>query len=718
MPRTTRPPGTSRTPRGRRAHRLRGSLRAQLVATGAGAVAVTAVLLTAIGGVQVSGLAEQAGGDVDRLTAASMEQTTEQATTLVATQVATVTDRMAADLRVAQAVLAQHGPVTFEGSESWQATDQSTGTVTDVDLPRMLVGGTWLGRTTDLATPVPVVDEISALLGASVTVFQRMDDAGDMLRVATSVATAEGQRAIATSIGAVGADGSANPVVAALLAGQPYHGTAQVVGQQFVTAYAPVLDGDQVVGALFVGLPQTEVDAPLRSALAKVTVGELGYLTVLDADGAWVVPPPGAAEGDASGAVDGDGHPYAADLVTAAAALGDDESTDTRVDLGEAGSATVRLGRYAPWGWTIAAWGFDTDLKSVSAGLDAGAGNLVRTLLVVGVLVAAVAVAAVVWMSTRIVARVGRLTEALRRVAARDLSGQVTGEGSDEIGAMGDALGEAIAGMRTAVGRMRTGAEAVRSTAELLDGSSGTLEDAVGRTVDRAEGAARSASVVSREIQTVTAAMTQMRTSIESVSHDVHTASGEASQAVGVTTEAAGAAHRLAESSSQIAAVLDAVTAIAGQTHLLALNATIEAARAGDAGKGFAVVAGEVKELAAQTSAAIATIGPVLDAVIRDAADVRGSVERISAAISAVDRLQAAVSVVVEQQTATTSEIERNLRVAAESSTDIATGAADVAQAATQTSDGSTEVRQAVVDLAGVAAELAAGVEEFTLAGR
>ena len=681
--------------------RLRTSLRAQLVATGAGAVAVTAALLTAVGGWQVTGLASQAGDDVDRLMRDSMSQTTQQAVTMVETQVATVTDRMAASLRVAQQTFAQAGEVSFGPPEHWTVTDQGTGATEEVDLPRLQVGGTWLGRTTDPATPVPVVDDITALLGASVTVFQRVNPDGDMLRVATSVTNADGQRVIGTAIGATAADGSPNAVVASLLAGEAYYGTANVVGRPFVTAYAPLQVGDEVVGALFVGVPQTEVDAPLRAALAEVAVGEAGYLTVADADGQWVVPPPGAQAGDAAGSVDAAGEAYASRLVDAAADLGEGGTATERVDLGEAGAATVQLARYAPWGWTVAAWGFDADLRAVSAELESGAGTLMLTLLVVGLVVAAAAVALVVWISGRVVARVGRLTTALRRVADRDLSVEVRGEGRDEIGVMGAALGEAIDAMRAALTRMRQGAEAVRGTA--------------GRTVSRAEVVAGSASVVSTEVQTVTAAMTEMRASIESVAQDVTAASGEAAQAVGVTAEAAAAADRLAASTGQIAAVLDTVTTIAGQTHLLALNASIEAARAGSAGAGFAVVAGEVKDLAQQTSSAIGTIAPVLEAVTRDAADVQESVSRISRAVATVDGLQGAVSAVVEEQTATTSEIERNLVVAAESTTDIAGSAADVAQAAGRAFDGAAEVRQAVITLGDVAAELARGAEEFTL---
>lgn len=698
--------------------RLGSSLRLQLVATGAGSVVLTAVLLTAIGGWQVSGLAQQAGDDIDKLTTASLHQTSDQAMTLVETQVATVQDRMAAQLRVAQASFALRGAITFGAPETWSVKDQSTGATTDVALPRMLVGGVGFGQNSDPATLSPVVDGIADLLGAATTVFQRVDDAGTMLRVATSVKTADGARAIGTVISPVSADGTPNAVVAALLSGQPYIGNAQVVGQPYVTAYAPLMDGSKVIGALFVGTPQATVDAPLRTALATVKVSDHGHLTVLAVDGSWVVPPPGASEGSALDAVDATGAPYAQRLIDAAANLEADGVASERVDLGSGGVAKVEVSRYAPWGWTIAAWGFDADLRAVPDRLDAGTAQLVRTLLIAGFIVAALAIGFVVLTSGRIVARVGRLTGALRRVAARDLSFDVRGEGRDEIGVMGDAVGEAIDGMRAAVGRMQAGADAMQATAGRLEESSGTLEGVAGQTVERADEAARSATVVSSELQAVTAAMTEMRASIESVAHDVNAASGEADRAVDATAEAAVIAARLGDSSSQIAAVLDTVTSIATQTHLLALNATIEAARAGTAGRGFAVVAGEVKKLAEQTSAAIGTIEPVLAAVSRDAADVRSAVERISLSIATVDEHQSSMSVVVEQQTATTGEIERNLIVAADSSTDIAQSAGAVAQAASQSFDSAAEVRLVVGELSRVATELNAGVEEFTLVSR
>lgn len=61
-----------------------------------------------------------------------------------------------------------------------------------------------------------------------------------MLRVATNVVGATGSRAIGTYLPEKAADGTPNAVVAAVLAGKTYTGTALVVDSWYVTSYAPL----------------------------------------------------------------------------------------------------------------------------------------------------------------------------------------------------------------------------------------------------------------------------------------------------------------------------------------------------------------------------------------------------------------------------------------------------------------------------------------------
>ncbi len=113
-----------------------------------------------------------------------------------------------------------------------------------------------LTRDDDPRRGAPLVDEVVAQVGGSCTLFQRLDDAGSMVRAATTVVTAAGRRNIGTYIPRTNADGSANPVLAAVLAGQTYTGEATVADRQYFTAYEGVYSatGD-LIGMLYVGLP-------------------------------------------------------------------------------------------------------------------------------------------------------------------------------------------------------------------------------------------------------------------------------------------------------------------------------------------------------------------------------------------------------------------------------------------------------------------------------
>ena len=120
-----------------------------------------------------------------------------------------------------------------------------------------------------MKTATPFVDDVGSLLGGTVTVFQRMDDAGNLIRTATNVQGKTGNRAIGTYIPAVTVEGTPNAVAAAIKAGKPYRGVAQVVDTWYVTAYDPIKDASgEVIGALYVGVPQAAALKNLTDAIA------------------------------------------------------------------------------------------------------------------------------------------------------------------------------------------------------------------------------------------------------------------------------------------------------------------------------------------------------------------------------------------------------------------------------------------------------------------
>lgn len=207
------------------------------------------------------------------------------------TQQAVLEEAVSNGLAVTRHALQRAGGAAL-GAEpvAWRAVNQFTSAATDVTVPQFLAGGTWLGQNADGATPSPVVDEVRDLVGGTATIFQRLNDAGDMLRVCTNVLNKEGRRAIGTYIPATNPDGQPNPVLRDVLAGKTYRGRAFVVDRWYITAYEPIRDdGGSIVGMSYFGVPMESATA-LRRSIMDVKVGQTGYVYVLDGKGNYGLP--------------------------------------------------------------------------------------------------------------------------------------------------------------------------------------------------------------------------------------------------------------------------------------------------------------------------------------------------------------------------------------------------------------------------------------------
>ena len=195
---------------------------------------------------------------------------------------------LAHGLKVAMELGVRRGHLDFNGPAffTWQAVNQFSGESHRVVLPKAKYNGHWLGHNTDSTVPTPLVDEVSELQGMTCTVFQRINEAGDMLRVATTVPSLDGSRAIGTYIPRFNPDGSPNPVIETLLRGEVFSGRAYVVNDWYQTGYQPLWDasGSRVVGALYVGKKHESV-ASLRRVIQDIVIGKSGYVAVIGAQG-------------------------------------------------------------------------------------------------------------------------------------------------------------------------------------------------------------------------------------------------------------------------------------------------------------------------------------------------------------------------------------------------------------------------------------------------
>ncbi len=695
-------------------------VRTRVVALGLGGVLLTGALLTGVSQVTTADFAATAEKDAEASAAAAIDRMAQGLYSVVETQGESVQQAVDTNLRTATYVAAQQGGLApGSGSLTWKAVNQLTKQASTVVLPRMEVGGRWLGQNTDPEVRTPYVDDAVDLVAGTVTVFQRTPS-GDMLRVGTNVVSAEGKRAIGTYIPAMRPDGTPNPVIETVAAGKTYRGTALVVDKWYVTAYQPVKDaGGRVVGMLYVGVPQQGIST-LREALLGEKVGENGSVTVLGATaerrGQVLLSADAAAEGSSMLEIeDSRGRRWVEQAVDRARELPAGELATVRYDDAETGSHTVRLAYFAPWDWVVAVVSRDADFAGAVERVQEGRRSAATAMAVAAVLVAVAGGLLSWWVARGVTAPLSRMRDRMAAIAHGDgdLTQRVEEQGSDEVAELGRAFNRFVDKIADTVRAITGSVGSLADTTSRIDGLAAELtasSEAARREVRAAGSAARE---ISAAVQGASAGAEQMGASIREISESASGAVRVADDAVQASAAAQATVAALADSSTEIGSVVKLITAVAEQTNLLALNATIEAARAGDAGKGFAVVAGEVKELASETARASADITRRVEAIQADSVAAAEAIRSIDEVIRRISDYQSSIAGAVEEQTATTAEMGRSVDVAAEGAGGIAASIEVVAHSSARTADGVVQAQRAVVELTSVAAELTHRVGQF-----
>jgi len=644
-------------------------------------------------------------------------------------------------LGVAKEQLDALGPIGF-GTESvtWTCIDQITNEASSIVLPQMRAGAEGLGQNEDAGKPSPVVDVVRHKTNDYCTIFQRMNDAGDMVRVCTSVLKKDGSRAIGTFIPHYNPDRTENPVLEKVLKGESYRGRAFVVNEWHEAVYEPLFDASRkkVVGMLYVGTSVTESEALLRDAMLNITVGKTGRMFVLGTSGkdrgTFLLSPGGKRNGEnAWSAKDADGRLFVQEMIQKARSALNGAPVLVQYPWNEEGQAKPRtivaMISYEPRGWVIGAGCYEDELTEVQRDVETSTSGMLATVqraveemkkaqlsvIGTGLLLSVVAAIFGSWLSRGICHPISEAARLVRRVAGKDLTASVEISSEDEVGQICRSLNEMVYSL---AGNMRTIGETSQSVAaasEELDAVSSQVTATSDQASEQATAVAAAAEQVSSNIFTVATAAEQMGGTINEIAKNASEATRIASQAVRVAQETNSSVAKLGESTLEIGNVIKVITSIAEQTNLLALNATIEAARAGDAGKGFAVVANEVKELAKQTAAATEDISKKIVAIQGDSKGTADAIQKIGCIIDQINEMQTTIASAVEEQTAATNQIARNAAEAARGSGEIKRGVAEVSEAVRTTTQAAGQTLTAAHELAQLAERLESVVKEFKI---
>ncbi|MEX1057885.1 MAG: methyl-accepting chemotaxis protein, partial [Natronospirillum sp.] len=312
------------------------------------------------------------------------------------------------------------------------------------------------------------------------------------------------------------------------------------------------------------------------------------------------------------------------------------------------------------------------------------------SMILTGLVVAALLAGAILLLSRRLQRRINTLLAFLGSVASGDLRERLpVNRNDDELGALARGINQTVEALSRLVVGLQGSNRQLQRMASLMEENIAGINSA-GESLHERSDALASA------MEEVSATTDQVAKSAAAVDDSTRSAAAEATQGGLVIGQAIEAmqeiadtvavidqhAGQLGEHSDKIGMVLELIKGIAEQTSLLALNAAIESARVGEAGRGFAVVADEVRALAEQTAGATGDISDRIAGIQTDTratiAAVKGAQGKVSLgselgskALSAVDGIRTAsgessqrmdeVRVAVDEVATTTSAMAQDM---------------------------------------------------------
>jgi methyl-accepting chemotaxis protein len=181
--------------------------------------------------------------------------------------------------------ISQNGNINLSSEKvEWQIINQFTKQQSTTILPKLNLGNTWFGQNKSFSVYQPIVDDL-AEKNYTITIFQRINEQGDMLRVATNVKLDNNDRAIGTFIPAFNQDGSKSSIISNILNSEPFQGNAFVVNDYYQSLYKPLKDKNgYVIGMIYTGV-SLNAASQLRESILNTVVGKSGYVYVLGGSG-------------------------------------------------------------------------------------------------------------------------------------------------------------------------------------------------------------------------------------------------------------------------------------------------------------------------------------------------------------------------------------------------------------------------------------------------
>jgi methyl-accepting chemotaxis protein len=305
--------------------------------------------------------------------------------------------------------------------------------------------------------------------------------------------------------------------------------------------------------------------------------------------------------------------------------------------------------------------------REVGTAMTAQARSQLHWLLALTALCLVMAIASGVALTRSLARPIAYAAEVADRIAAGDLTQNITITGRDETSRL-------LASLQLMQRHLQQIIRQISDTTGSI--STASSEIAAGNTElsHRTEQGAASLQVTASSMEQLTSTVKQTADSARTANQLSASATGVAERGGSVVAQVVATMDEINASSRRIADIIGTIDGIAFQTNILALNAAVEAARAGEQGRGFAVVASEVRSLAQRSAEAAreikALIGTSVEKVesgsrlVGEAGDtmteIVASVKRVSDIISEISASSSEQSAGIDQVNRSVSELDQS----------------------------------------------------------